>query len=137
MRAQELITEKLPALMAHLTDAGIEVAMFATQWFMCLYVNTFPTETSMRVWDVLVYEGPKVLFRVAVAVLKLLEEELSATQDIGQILSRLSRPPPLARDPDAFIKYCFKGVGVVRRKRIAALRDRARSVMSSSSGGAS
>lgn len=38
--------------------------------FPCLFTATLPAETTARVWDALMVEGPKVLFRVGLALLK-------------------------------------------------------------------
>eukprot|EP01116_Phalansterium_solitarium_P019748 TRINITY_DN5628_c0_g2_i2.p3 TRINITY_DN5628_c0_g2~~TRINITY_DN5628_c0_g2_i2.p3 ORF type:complete len:131 (-),score=69.93 TRINITY_DN5628_c0_g2_i2:352-744(-) len=43
---------------------------------MCLFITTVPTETAFRIWDSLFLLGPKVLFEVALALLKLNERRL-------------------------------------------------------------
>jgi hypothetical protein len=45
--------------------------MFATDWFLVLFATSLPSETAARVWDCLFLEGPKVLFRVALALLEM------------------------------------------------------------------
>lgn len=36
--------------------------------YLGLYCNSLPAETTARVWDALFNEGPKILFRVALAL---------------------------------------------------------------------
>ena len=43
---------------------------------MCLFVNTLPVKTALRVWDCLLVEGPDVLLRVGFAVLQMKERVL-------------------------------------------------------------
>lgn len=39
-------------------------------WFSSLFCTALPAETSVRIWDVLFLEGPKILFRAALALFK-------------------------------------------------------------------
>ena len=39
-------------------------------WFSSLFCTALPAETAVRIWDVLFLEGPKILFRVALALFK-------------------------------------------------------------------
>ena len=40
-------------------------------WFLTLYSGVLSTRLMLRVWDLLFYEGSTVLFRIALAILKL------------------------------------------------------------------
>ncbi|OQR99208.1 hypothetical protein ACHHYP_07166 [Achlya hypogyna] len=68
----------LPALARHLDAEGLHPTMFATQWFVTLFAYSFPFELVTRVWDVFLHEGWKIVYRVAVALLKLSEKALLA-----------------------------------------------------------
>ena len=72
-----------------LDDAHLQMPLLSLQWFLCLYVNTLPTETALRVWDVFFNEGSIVLFRIGAALLKLNEVELTSTKDSGKLFSLL------------------------------------------------
>eukprot|EP00427_Karlodinium_veneficum_P037548 CAMPEP_0169285646 /NCGR_PEP_ID=MMETSP1016-20121227/58820_1 /TAXON_ID=342587 /ORGANISM="Karlodinium micrum, Strain CCMP2283" /LENGTH=204 /DNA_ID=CAMNT_0009375189 /DNA_START=293 /DNA_END=907 /DNA_ORIENTATION=+ len=45
-------------------------------WFLCLFVNTLPPDSSHKVMDCLLHEGSKVLFRTALSILRIRESEL-------------------------------------------------------------
>lgn len=66
----ELVRSKLPALGAHLARIEVGISIFATDYFLCLFCTVMPAETAMRIWDSLLLEGPKVIYRVALVVLK-------------------------------------------------------------------
>jgi Rab-GTPase-TBC domain len=55
--------------------------------YLCLYATSLPMETVARVWDTLMIEGPKILFRVAIAILKRLEPGLLAMDNAGKYCS--------------------------------------------------
>lgn len=60
----------LPKVWNHLTNENIHYSMYATSWFMTLYTNSFPFDLVTKVFDVLWYEGFKIVYRVALALLK-------------------------------------------------------------------
>lgn len=70
------------------------ISLCTTSWFMSLFIGTLPTETVLRVWDLIFYDGPKTLFRTALAIFKAGEAEIKAIQDsmeIFQVVQQLPR----------------------------------------------
>ncbi|CAN6472145.1 unnamed protein product [Victoria cruziana] len=67
---KDLLSKKCPRIAGHLEAMGFDVSLVATEWFLCLFSKSLPSETTMRVWDVLFNEGVNVLFRVALAIFK-------------------------------------------------------------------
>ena len=66
---RHLVDAGFPRLAGHLEALGAGVAGVSTQWFLCLFVNSLPLETCLRVWDLLFFERcSSVLFRVAMAL---------------------------------------------------------------------
>ncbi|GMM28746.1 Rab GTPase-activating protein [Martiniozyma asiatica (nom. inval.)] len=43
-----------------------------TSWFMSLFITTFPPETTIRLWDLIFYEGPRMVLIVAEHIFRLL-----------------------------------------------------------------
>ncbi len=82
-----------------------------TEWFLTLFTfRQFPRDTALRVWDLLLSDGPKTLFRVALAILKL-------GQGIALLLPTLSLPCPCLLShlacfppPEALLKEEFEGL---------------------------
>eukprot|EP00659_Diplonema_papillatum_P014014 gene14014-21428_t len=71
-----LIEKFAPRLAEHFEQQGVSVSFFASQWFMTLFVYIFPFKLLLRVWDIFLVEGWKIIFRVAVALLVSEQEEL-------------------------------------------------------------
>lgn len=53
----------------HLKKVGAEPTMYCTEWFLCAFTRTLPWDTLLRVWDVFLCEGVKVLFKTALVIL--------------------------------------------------------------------
>ncbi|GAA6096817.1 myb-like protein X [Tachysurus ichikawai] len=59
-----------PAAYKHMQRQGVEPLMFATDWLMCLYSRHLPFNTLLRVWDLFFCNGVRVLFQVAVVLVR-------------------------------------------------------------------
>jgi hypothetical protein len=89
------------------------VALSCTSWFMSLFVGVLPIEVVLRVWDAFLYEGPRALFRYALAIFKLGEPEIKkfAPGD-GELFMTVQNLPRQCLDPNilhdlAFVKKGF------------------------------
>ena len=67
---EALLAKRLPKVATHLAAAETPLADVSAAWFHSLFASALPAETVVRVWDVLLLEGPKILFRVALALFK-------------------------------------------------------------------
>eukprot|EP01116_Phalansterium_solitarium_P019749 TRINITY_DN5628_c0_g2_i3.p1 TRINITY_DN5628_c0_g2~~TRINITY_DN5628_c0_g2_i3.p1 ORF type:complete len:524 (-),score=245.22 TRINITY_DN5628_c0_g2_i3:352-1923(-) len=70
------VKKRIPRLHKQFSNIGFNISVLCIRWFMCLFITTVPTETAFRIWDSLFLLGPKVLFEVALALLKLNERRL-------------------------------------------------------------
>ena len=59
-----------PQLAAHMAENCIHYSMYATEWFMTLYTRNFSFALVTWIWDIYLNEGFKIIYRVALALLK-------------------------------------------------------------------
>ena len=85
----ELVASKLPRVAKQLHKHGVIAELFATRWFVALFANSLPIETTLRVWDAFLLEGTKVLHRVGLALLRIAEPRLLACTDQQELLCTL------------------------------------------------
>lgn len=119
---QELIKIKLPRLSNHMERFSCDISLIATDWFLCLYSTSLPVETTLRVWDSLFLEGTKVLFRIALALLKMHEPALLITDNPGDLLRVVRKSVREEFDRDELMKVAFDGIGSLSMDRIRNLR---------------
>ncbi|KAJ2778146.1 hypothetical protein H4R18_004784 [Coemansia javaensis] len=99
-----LLHERSPRLAEHLAEQGCDALMYATPWFMTVFTLSLPWPAALRVWDWFVFRGPKVLFRVALAIADLAAPFLlEACPTIAEQLAFLLHIPPGLVDADAVI----------------------------------
>ncbi|EHK24235.1 uncharacterized protein TRIVIDRAFT_61039 [Trichoderma virens Gv29-8] len=84
------------------------ITLCMTAWFMSCYIGTLPIETTLRVWDVFFYEGSKTLFRVALAIFKLGENEIKAIGDPMEMFGVVQSLPRKMLDANKVLETCFK-----------------------------
>ena len=77
-----------PRLAQHLEAECVNVSYFASRWLMTLFSNVFPVSRVLRVWDLFLVEGWKVMFRVSLALL-LMEEESLLQMEMEELMTRL------------------------------------------------
>ncbi|CAA3019644.1 Hypothetical predicted protein [Olea europaea subsp. europaea] len=100
---KDQLTKKCPRIAAHLEAMEFDVSLVCTEWFLCLFSKSLPSETTLRVWDVLFYEGAKVLFNVALAIFKMNEEELLTAHHVGDVINIIQRTTHHLFDPDELL----------------------------------
>ncbi|PAN19059.1 hypothetical protein PAHAL_3G246700 [Panicum hallii] len=87
---EELVREKFPKLANHLDYLGLQVAWVTGPWFLSIFTNVLPWESVLRVWDVLLFDGNRVmLFRTALALLEFYGPALVTTKDAGDAVTLL------------------------------------------------
>lgn len=86
---ESLVQETMPMLWEHITKYDIQLSVISLPWFLSLYLNSLPLVYAFRILDVFFQHGPKTLFQVALAILKLNGEELLKLEDDGMFISTL------------------------------------------------
>ena len=124
----DLLAERLPRISAHFDKLSLPIGPFTVNWFLCLFVNTLPLETSLHVWDCMFSEGCKTLFRCALALMKVNEKTILATRDFEQVLLRSKNFHLAAAESSEFARVMFDDVwlGAFPMSRIDQLRKQHR-----------
>ncbi|KAI8962963.1 TBC domain-containing protein [Daldinia sp. FL1419] len=105
------------------------ITLCMTAWFMSCYIGTLPIESTLRVWDVFFYEGSKTLFRIALAIFKIGENEIKAVGDPMEIFQVVQTIPRRLIDANGLIEACFKrrnGFGHLSQETVEAKRHERR-----------
>eukprot|EP00475_Leptophrys_vorax_P042350 TRINITY_DN79916_c0_g1_i1.p1 TRINITY_DN79916_c0_g1~~TRINITY_DN79916_c0_g1_i1.p1 ORF type:complete len:513 (+),score=138.90 TRINITY_DN79916_c0_g1_i1:98-1636(+) len=72
---QKLLGNMMPKLSKHLDKNDFSAPIYASRWFGTLCAD-FPIDVTLRIWDLLVLEGPRILFQVGLAIMKKCKKEL-------------------------------------------------------------
>ncbi|KAF9141880.1 hypothetical protein BGX30_003883 [Mortierella sp. GBA39] len=117
-----LIMERLPTIWAKFSGGATSVEMdegpglptvtlVTSHWFLTLFINILPVESILRVWDCFFYEGRKILFRVALTILRMHESEISKIDDPLEVFQVVQNIPKRLIDCHKLMEACFKRMG--------------------------
>lgn len=67
---EKLIKKFFPKLTQHFARENCHISMYATQWFMCIFTNSFPFDLVTGVWDCFLAEGWKIVYRIILTFLR-------------------------------------------------------------------
>ena len=109
LQFEKLIKIYLPFLYSHLINQGIEVQNFASEWFLSLFCYILPLNISLRVIDIFLIDGWKILHRAGLALLyKARSEILNLGFDkILLLLKRKDLTQHLNLNAVSFVKLCM------------------------------
>ncbi|PNJ21171.1 TBC1D2B isoform 2 [Pongo abelii] len=86
---RDLMSEKLPRLHGHFEQYKVDYTLITFNWFLVVFVDSVVSDILFKIWDSFLYEGPKVIFRFALALFKYKEEEILKLQDSMSIFKYL------------------------------------------------
>ncbi|XP_073157253.1 uncharacterized protein [Henckelia pumila] len=124
---EDLMREKFPKLVNHLDYLGVQVAWISGPWFLSIFVNMLPWESVLRVWDVLLFEGNRVmLFRTALALMDLYGPAVVTTKDAGDAITLLQTLAGSTFDSSQLVLTACMGFLTVTEDRLLELREKHR-----------
>ncbi|GFR50695.1 hypothetical protein Agub_g12949 [Astrephomene gubernaculifera] len=119
---QDLVASKLPRLGAHMHTISCDTSLIATDWFLTVFCVSMPAESACRVLDALLGEGAKVLFRVALALLKAAEPELLRRDNPGEFMKCVKDYVAGIVNIGPIMEVAFEGIGRLSLSTVAAVR---------------
>ncbi|XP_071910453.1 uncharacterized protein [Coffea arabica] len=124
---EELMRERFPKLVNHLDYLGVQVTWISGPWFLSIFVNMLPWESVLRVWDVLLFEGNRVmLFRTALALMELYGPVIVTTKDAADAISLLQSLAGSTFDSSQLVLTACMGFLSVTEDRLQGLREKHR-----------
>ncbi|XP_052367136.1 TBC1 domain family member 9B-like isoform X2 [Oncorhynchus keta] len=87
---EELTRACLPFLYEHMQELGV-ISTISLSWFLTLFLSVMPFDSAVLLVDCFFYEGIKVIFQVALAVLHANMDTLLDCNDEGEAMTILGR----------------------------------------------
>ncbi|XP_059781122.1 TBC1 domain family member 2A isoform X1 [Balaenoptera ricei] len=119
---QDLLSEKLPKLMAHLGQRRVDLSFITFNWLLVVFADSLISNILLQVWDAFLYEGTKVVFRYALAIFKYNEEEILRLQDGLEIYQYLRFFTKTICDSRKLMNIAFNDMNPFPKKQLRQLR---------------
>ncbi|KAM7012984.1 ecotropic viral integration site 5 protein homolog isoform 5-T7 [Tautogolabrus adspersus] len=104
-----MIQEQLPDLHMHFQAQSFHTSMYASSWFLTIFLTSFPLPVATRIFDIFMCEGLEIVFRVGLAILQMNQTELIQL-DMEGMLQHFQRviPHQLDSGPDKVIQAAYQ-----------------------------
>lgn len=76
-KLEMLMERALPRVAKHLQTIDVHPSLYSSQWFITVFTSSLSFGALLRIWDVFLLEGWKMVYRVVLAILKNSEVMLS------------------------------------------------------------
>ncbi|KAM3838995.1 ecotropic viral integration site 5 protein homolog isoform 2-T2 [Vipera latastei] len=106
---ESMIQEQLPELFMHFQAQSFHTSMYASSWFLTIFLTSFPLPIATRIFDIFMSEGLEIVFRVGVALLQMNQAELMQL-DMEGMLQHFQKVVPRQFDggPDKLIQMAYQ-----------------------------
>uniref|UniRef100_A0AAR2JPH1 Rab-GAP TBC domain-containing protein n=2 Tax=Pygocentrus nattereri TaxID=42514 RepID=A0AAR2JPH1_PYGNA len=104
-----MIQEQLPELHMHFQAQSFHTSMYASSWFLTIFLTSFPLPVATRIFDIFMCEGLEIVFRVGLAILQMNQAELIQL-DMEGMLQYFQKviPHQLDSGPDKVIQVAYQ-----------------------------
>nr|XP_012775000.1 ecotropic viral integration site 5 protein homolog isoform X3 [Maylandia zebra] len=104
-----MIQEQLPELHIHFQAQSFHTSMYASSWFLTIFLTSFPLPVATRIFDIFMCEGLEIVFRVGLAILLMNQAELIQL-DMEGMLQHFQKviPHQLDSGPDKVIQAAYQ-----------------------------
>ncbi|XP_067236534.1 USP6 N-terminal-like protein isoform X1 [Chanodichthys erythropterus] len=84
----QILSKLLPKLRKHLDKEQMSTGIYTTKWFLQCFIDRTPFTLTLRLWDIYILEGEKVLTAMAYTLLKLHKKHLlkMSLEDLREFL---------------------------------------------------
>jgi len=104
---EQLLFQFLPELFNFIQNNCFEIHItnLLYKWLLSLFIEDFPENLSLNIWDALFLNGDITLFKASLCVLKLLKPEIMKVESIEELISLFDKKINEMKDPSIMIYF--------------------------------
>lgn len=84
-----ILTKFMSKLKKHLDLHGVDSILYSLKWFFCVYIERLPFDLCLRIWDIFLFDGERVLVAMAYTIMKLHKNKLLKLKELDTITTFL------------------------------------------------
>ncbi|XP_059831866.1 USP6 N-terminal-like protein [Hypanus sabinus] len=87
----QILSKLMPKLKKHLDKEQMSTGIYTTKWFLQCFIERTPFTLTLRLWDIYILEGEKVLSAMAYTIMKLHKKHLvkMSLEDLREFLQEI------------------------------------------------
>jgi len=71
-----LIQENIPKVHYHMKTLQLSPSLYATEWFITIFLYMLPFKIALRIWDIFLFEGFHFIYAVGLALIKIHSDKI-------------------------------------------------------------
>ncbi|CAG9464365.1 unnamed protein product [Pedinophyceae sp. YPF-701] len=115
-----LVSMRAPRVATVFERLQVPISVVCTEWFLGMFTRAMPSETVARIWDSVLSEGVKVVFRFSLGLLLTSEPRLLPCVHVGQVIQVMRTRCERMHDRQRLVKAAFDVK--LKRDEISKLR---------------
>ncbi|XP_051884829.1 USP6 N-terminal-like protein [Pristis pectinata] len=115
----QILSKLMPKLKKHLDKEQMSTGIYTTKWFLQCFIERTPFTLTLRLWDIYILEGEKVLAAMAYTIMKLHKKHLvkMSLEDLREFLQEIMSKNFHYED-DVVIDQLEKSISELRKLKL-------------------
>lgn len=116
---EQILSKLFPKLKKHMDKEQMSTGIYTTKWFMQCFLDRTPFTLTLRLWDIYILEGERVLTGMAYTILKLHKKHLQklSLEQLREFLQeKIARS--LSYEDDAVIEQLQLSMAELRKMKL-------------------
>lgn len=116
----KILTKFLPKLKRHFDKHGLDAMLYSLKWFFVCFVERVPFNLCLRVWDIHLLDGERVITAMAYTILKIHKRYLLKLNDMDTIVNyiQVKLYKDFMIDDDTVIQQLEKSMDELKRAKL-------------------
>ncbi|XP_030023940.2 USP6 N-terminal-like protein isoform X3 [Manduca sexta] len=116
----KILTKFMPKLKHHFDKFGLDAILYSLKWFFVCFVERVPFSLCLRVWDIYLLDGERVITAMAYTILKLHKKAIMKLNDMDLIVNyiQVKLHKDFGYDDDIVIYHLEKSMEELRRAKL-------------------
>ncbi|XP_073419325.1 uncharacterized protein [Dendrobates tinctorius] len=116
---EQILSKLFPKLKKHMDKEDMSTGIYTTKWFLQCFLDRTPFTLTLRLWDIYILEGERVLPAMAYTILKLHKKRLlkMSMEDLREFLQeKIARS--LSYDDDIVVEQLQTSMAELRKMKL-------------------
>ncbi|XP_037051277.1 uncharacterized protein LOC119085120 [Bradysia coprophila] len=116
----KIIAKFLPKLKQHFDQYNLDSILYSLKWFFVIFIERIPFSLCLRVWDIYLLDGERVVTAMAYTILRLHKNKLLKLKDMDLIVQYLQSKlhKDFGYDDDFVIKSLEQSMDELRKAKM-------------------
>nr|XP_022915710.1 USP6 N-terminal-like protein isoform X1 [Onthophagus taurus] len=115
-----ILTKFMPKLKNHLDKHGLDAILYSLKWYFVCFVERVPFNLCLRIWDIYLLDGERVITAMAYTILKMHKRSLMKLKDMDSITQfiQVKLYKDFLYDEDAVIQMLERSMDELKKSKL-------------------